>query len=73
MSFEKLKSDHNQTWVIDVIGVPSYVNEIKVYIHTYTYIHRAFIKITALTKQKRTYYTKKHIITTEIYLQNNIY
>ena len=25
-SFEKLMSDHNQTWVKDTIGVPSYVN-----------------------------------------------
>ena len=27
--FEKLKSDYNQTWVKDAIGVPSYVNEVK--------------------------------------------
>ena len=27
--FEKLKSDGNQTWVKDAIGVPSYVNEVK--------------------------------------------
>ena len=26
VSFEKLKSDYNQTWVEDAIGVPSYVN-----------------------------------------------
>ena len=29
VSFEKLKSDHNQTWVKDAIGVLSYVNEVK--------------------------------------------
>ena len=29
VSFEKLKSDHNQTWVKDAVGVPSYVNEVK--------------------------------------------
>ena len=30
VSFEKLtKSDHNQTWVKDAIGVPSYINEVK--------------------------------------------
>ena len=30
VSFEKLKSDYNQTWFKDAIGVPSYVNEVKV-------------------------------------------
>ena len=29
VSFEKLMSNYNQTWVKDVIGVPSYVNEVK--------------------------------------------
>ena len=29
VSFEKLKSDYNHTWVKDAIGVPSYVNEVK--------------------------------------------
>ena len=29
VSFEKLKSDYNQTWVKDEIGVPSYANEVK--------------------------------------------
>ena len=29
VSFEKLKSDYNQTWDKDAIGVPSYVNEVK--------------------------------------------
>ena len=28
-SFEKLKSNYNQTWFKDEIGVPSYVNEVK--------------------------------------------
>ena len=30
VSFEKLKSDYNQTWVKDAIGVSSYVNEVIV-------------------------------------------
>ena len=29
ISFEKLKSGYNQTWVKDAIEVPSYVNEVK--------------------------------------------
>ena len=29
VSFEKLKTDCNQTWVKDAIGVPSYDNEVK--------------------------------------------
>ena len=29
VSFEKLKSDWNQTWVKDAMGVPLYVNEVK--------------------------------------------
>ena len=29
VSFEKLKSNYNQTWVSDVIGVPSYVKEVR--------------------------------------------
>ena len=28
--FEKLKSDWNQTWVIDIIWEPSYVHAVKV-------------------------------------------
>ena len=29
VSFEKLQSDWNQTWVKDAMGVPLYVNEVK--------------------------------------------
>ena len=29
ISFEKLMSDYNQTWLKDAIGVPSYANEVK--------------------------------------------
>ena len=29
VSFENVKSYGNQTWVKDVIGVPSYVNEVR--------------------------------------------
>ena len=31
VSFEKLKSNHNQTWVKDSVGVPSYANEVKIH------------------------------------------
>ena len=35
VSFEKLMSDYNQTWVKDAIGVPSYVNEVKDHVPSY--------------------------------------
>ena len=31
--FEKLKSNWNQTWVKDAIGVSLYVNEVKFHVH----------------------------------------
>ena len=29
LGLQKLKSDYNQTWVKDAIGVPSYVDEVR--------------------------------------------